>query len=252
MHATSPDRQLGTLHLASAGGAEKAAFYTGMLGMRQTGPNAFGYGPGEVEVSFSEASGVYEPSPQDLYWKIAISVPDLDLAYRQLSEKGIEVSKPRQFRDVGYLAHLSDPEGFQIELIQHVFEGVSKPPIRDADALGGGPCLNLVTLRAAEIDRVHQLCVQQLGMKLICVEPVQEYGFTLYFFALTDEVAPDPDPVAVINRPWTYQRPYTVLEVQHLHGADTVGRQSQGRPGYLGLTTSGLDDAEDLLGLLPL
>ena len=33
-----------------------------------------------------------------------------------------EVSDPTQFYDIGYLCHLTDPDGFSIELLQHTFE----------------------------------------------------------------------------------------------------------------------------------
>ena len=69
-------------------------------------------------------------------------------------------------------------------------------------------------------------------MTLLCIEPVETFGFTLYFFAFTDEIRPDPDPAAVTNRSWTYQRPYTVLEVQHRPESSMVTRSAEGAPGY--------------------
>lgn len=56
-------------------------------------------------------------------------------------------------------------------------------------------------------------------MKLLCVEPVLEYGFTLYFLAYTTEDAPNMANLeAEANREWLYQRPYTTLELQHVAG----------------------------------
>lgn len=36
---------------------------------------------------------------------------DLDATRAELMAKDIEASEPRQFRDIGYLCHLTDPDG---------------------------------------------------------------------------------------------------------------------------------------------
>ena len=46
------------------------------------------------------------------------------------------------------------------------------------------------------------------------------------------------DLTAVENRCWTYQRPYTVLEVQHISGANITAPQDA-RAGYVGVEISG-------------
>merc|ERR1712232_1161579 len=57
-------------------------------------------------------------------------------------------------------------------------------------------------------------------MKLVCVEPVTQHGFDLYFLAFTDEIPPNArDLTAVQNREWCYQREYTTLEIQCSHDA---------------------------------
>ena len=53
-------------------------------------------------------------SAPDRYWKIGIALPDLDYACRGLLAKGVAVSSPKQFVGIGYVAHLTDFERFQI------------------------------------------------------------------------------------------------------------------------------------------
>ena len=78
--------KLECLFLRSVDPAAKAGFYRDILGMTQIGPARFSYGSAEMAIEFEQAiSGPYQPGRSDLYWKVAISVPDLDLAVRQLS-----------------------------------------------------------------------------------------------------------------------------------------------------------------------
>ena len=102
-------------------------FYTSVLGMRQLGAAdspAFGYDEHQCLLEFHEAElRPYAPAPDDLYWKIGITLQNLDSAVEYLASQGWPVSPPRQFRDIGYLCHLQDPEGFQVELLQQGFEG---------------------------------------------------------------------------------------------------------------------------------
>jgi catechol 2,3-dioxygenase-like lactoylglutathione lyase family enzyme len=75
-----------------------------------------------------------------------------------------------------------------------------------------------VTLRVRDLAAAQIWCADQ-GMHLISVQPLDAYGFTLYFYGYTQEKAPEASLTAVANRPWLWQRPYTLLELQHLHGA---------------------------------
>jgi len=206
--------------------------------MRKRADGTIGYADEEAGLLFEAAELPYRPSPQDLYWKIALAVPNLDLAHRQLTEKGIEVQAPRQVGDVAYLAHLQDPEGFTIELLDYWFEGDRPTEVSETQRLGGGPCLNLLTLRAADIGPVDR-SVKALGMAPLSVVPVPRGGFTLYFYAFTDDEPPNADLLAVENRTWVYQRPYTVLEVQHVSGAGRMKRPQIHEAGYAGTLVSG-------------
>ncbi|MCP4070276.1 MAG: hypothetical protein GY742_00875 [Hyphomicrobiales bacterium] len=146
---------------------------------------------------------------------------------------GVKNDGGRQFRDVGYVAHIVDPQGFRIELIQHVFEGEISPRLANPALLGGGPAINLLTLRASEIAPVQELC-EDLGMTQLCVQPVVPYDFTLHFYGFTDERPSNADLQAAENRSWLYQRPHTVLEIQHLHTVDCVGSVATVNAGYAG------------------
>jgi catechol 2,3-dioxygenase-like lactoylglutathione lyase family enzyme len=59
-----------------------------------------------------------------------------------------------------------------------------------------------------------------LGMRLLSVQPVPAREFTLYFLACTDEVPPHADVEHVGNREWLWQRPYSILELQHIWGTE--------------------------------
>jgi len=214
-------------------------FYRDTLGMDDLGDGRIGYNHQETALQFVQADAPYNPQLNDLYWKIALSVPDIDLACAQLEEHGIECTEPTQFRDVGYLAKFTDPEGFTIELIDHWFKGERPMARHDETRLGGGAHLSLVTLRTADIAAVEPEIIA-CGMKPISVQPVDPYGFTLYFYAFTDETPPNPDLSAVENRTWVYRRPYTVLELQHVYAMaeERIALEGQGGFQELAISTS--------------
>jgi len=200
---------------------ELAKFYIQNLGMtfsRKEGHIRLGYAAEEAYLEFRRAQNpiAYTHDANDRYWKIGITLPDIDLAHLQLSAKGVNVTQPRQFKDIGYLCHLTDPEGFQIELLQHSFAG--QPRTSEGDEtlpMGGGARLGQITLRTSDIIAELDYYRDQLGMTLLSIQPVPDYNFDLYFLAFTDEKPPIPDLTAMQNRPWLWQRPYTLLEIQH-------------------------------------
>jgi predicted enzyme related to lactoylglutathione lyase len=206
-------------------------FYTDVLGMDVRADGAVTYGVAEAGIKFEDGAHPYRPTSNDIYWKIALAVPNIELAYEQLTAQGIEVGAPRQFQDVGYLTHFQDPEGFTIELIEHWFKGNRPDTQHDTSRLGGGACLNLLTLRTNDIAPIREEC-RTWGMIPLSVQQVNGYGFTLHFFAFTDETPPNPDLEAVENREWLYQRPYTVLEIQEVHGAGEMTLPDMAAAGY--------------------
>ena len=210
-------------------------FYRSVMGMFTFGNGGLGYSDREMRLIFTQAETPYCPQPSDLYWKIAVSVPNIELAYRQLVSRGAQVSKPHQFRDVGYLAHITDPEGFTVELIEHWFQGDRPRRSVDETLLGGGPHISLLTLRSADIARVEPDLLK-LGMRPLGVQPVEPYGFTRYCYGFTQETPPQPDLTAIENRTWLYRRPYTVLEIQHVHGLDAETHPLKQAGGFAGAT----------------
>lgn len=214
-----------------------AGFYTALLGMKAHKAEdhwRLGYDGADADLLLYPGGQRAGSTRDQRYWKIGICLPNLDLACGQLRAAGVEVSDPHQFFDIGYMAHLTDPEGFQIELLQHHFDGNRPAGAGESGlALGGGAHLGQITLRsnriAAEI--VHY---EAQGMRLMSVQDVPQYGFDLFFLAFSDEALPDPDPRSVSNREWLWQRPYTTLEFQHLPGAGLTDH-----PAYLGLEIAG-------------
>ncbi len=221
-----------TVQLRCQNPKEQLAFYRNVLGMQALDNACVGYGGLEAAIRFLPGTEPYKPKRNDLYWKIALAVPNIELACQQLTDKGVSVGAPRQFRDVGYLAHFQDPEGFTIELIEHAFQGERQAEAPHPSRLGGGAHLNLLTLRAADIAPIEEACAAW-GMTPLSIQPVKPHGFTLYFFAFTDEQPPSSDLTAVENRTWVYRRPYTVLEVQHLHHADQASDGIGAQSGYV-------------------
>lgn len=233
--------KLETLTLRVMNPAQQMRFYCDVLGMRDLGAGRVGYGGAEIALQFVQADSPYQPTGSDLYWKIALSVPDIELACAQLRARGVTVSEPRQFEDVGYLAHFADPEGFAIELIDHVFLGERGAITLDPARLGGGAHLSLVTLRAADMDAVEPTLLGW-GMSKLSVQPLTDYGFTLHFYAFTSEAPPSETLEAVANRTWVYQRPYTVLELQHVAALEVEQTPVGQAAGYGGVRLAGQAD----------
>ncbi|WP_109314294.1 VOC family protein [Pseudovibrio ascidiaceicola] len=223
--------KLDTLRLRVRDVAALKQFYCDVLGMSDQGDGRIGYSAAEVALQFIAAVTPYAPQASDLYWKIAISVPNIELACAQLRAHGVYVTGPQQFRDVGYLAKFTDPEGFVVELIDHWFEG-DRPDLEfDESRLGGGAHLSLVTLRTGDIGAIEP-DILSWGMTPLSAQSVEPFGFTLYFYAFTTERPPNPDLTAIENRTWTYQRPYTVLEIQHVSALERESLPEVGAAGY--------------------
>ncbi len=222
-----------TLRVSDPAGQKR--FYCDVLGMRDRGAGCVGYHEKQVALRFVPAQTPYTPHASDLYWKIAISVPNIELACTQLRKAGVTCSDPRQFEDVGYLAHFSDPEGFAIELIDHAFRGERRNIAGDPNLLGGGASLNLVTLRTADIDAVEPTLLGW-GMRKLSVQPLPSYGFTLYFYAFTKDHPPNDTLTAIANRTWVYRRSYTLLELQHVGALRQETVPPDGAGGFEGLT----------------
>lgn len=197
-------------------------------------PDLLGYERGRCCLEFLPGEAApHQPSKQGLYWKIGVTLRDLDQAVAYLGARGWPVSAPRQFRDIGYMSHLTDPEGFPIELLQQGFEGQAKPT-GSGHPIGGQAILAHLTLRTVDLAATQRLCEETLGMRLLSRQPVGDRGFTLYFYAWSEEALPVPDLEAVENRPWLWARPYALLEVQHLKQANRLSLPDPAAAGFAG------------------
>ncbi len=226
-------KRLSGVRLQVADPGALADFYVHTLGMvaRREGECwRVGYEGGDADLLLFGGGQPNEPARDHRYWKIGICLLNLDLACEQLRAAGVAVSDPQQFFDIGYMAHLTDPEGFAIELLQHDFEGNRAAELGDPQQpLGGGAHVGQITLRSNDI-AAEIMQYEALGMRLMSVQDVSQLGFDLYFLGFSDEALPDPDPRVVANREWLWRRPYSLLEFQHLPSASL-----RDHPAYLGL-----------------
>jgi catechol 2,3-dioxygenase-like lactoylglutathione lyase family enzyme len=231
-----------------------ARFYRAHLGMRAWSEGdaiVLGYDGLDAALELRRAASdkTYAHARSDRYWKIGITLPDVDLAHAQLCDAGISVSDPNQFGDIGYMCHLCDPEGFVIELLQHRFQGNQNKAVGDPkQPLGGGARIGQITLRTNDLDQALAFYRDRLGMRLLSIQPVKKFGFTLYFLALTDERAPQAELTTISNREWLWQRPYTTLELQHFEGKETAfSLPEEGDPGFFGISISDSHHADTSL-----
>ncbi len=231
-----------------------AQFYVEHLGMkahRDGETVVLGYDGVDAVIALQQADAgeSYRHTRTDRYWKIGITLPNVDIAQAQLHKAGIAVSDPNQFGDIGYMCHLHDPEGFPIELLQHRFLGHRDAAAGDPNLpLGGGARIGQITLRTTDIEAALAFYRDRLGMQLMSIQPVAAYGFTLYFLAFTDERPPNADLEAVGNREWLWMRPYTTLELQYLASeSGPLGFPGETAPGFAAIQISGRDHAEQRL-----
>lgn len=182
-----------------------------------------------ASVRFLEAAARPADPPFDTFWKISVFADGVDRLRRSIGLVGIDVSEPTQFLDIGYLCHLNEPGGNEIELLQRTFQP-QQAPLSD-DGLSSIDSLGLITLRVSDIDLALRFFENGLGMRSLATMDVgrgDDWRFGLQFLAWTDDRPPAPDRLdAVENREWLYQRPYTIVELQH--GAPLP--QAAGEPG---------------------
>jgi len=213
-------------------------FYSGMLGLRLVHNDAdtcaFALGPDCARLVFRTAEVTsFESRPNDFYWKIGLTVKDLDAAVAHMRSRGLDVPTPSQFRDIGYMTKVRDPCGFPIELLQQGFAG-NPQPLGPGHPIGTQATFAHITLRVTDLARSTRFFGETLGMRLMSVQPVPERAFCLYFFAWSDEALPHSELEAVANREWLWQRPYTLIELQLLLSPTAAVRK-------VGPTSAGFD-----------
>ena len=189
----------------------------------QKSADGFGYSPDEAHLAFEQGL-VEKPRPDEFYWKIGITVRNLDHAVQFLRSKDIIVPDPIQFQNIGYMTHIADPDGHSIELLQQGFEGNESDP-SSGHPIGAQAILAHITLRIADLDAA-QNWAEKHGLRLMSVQPIAGRAFTLYFYSWSEEPLPHAELEAVENREWLWARPYTILELQHLQSAATAPKKS--------------------------
>ncbi|OLP79695.1 Lactoylglutathione lyase [Symbiodinium microadriaticum] len=239
------------LRIAPARLQATSEFYRNSLGMVQVGDDLAAPNFRELRVPATRSCAVhlvaddtvkvaYSHSKGDLYWKIGLAVDDVQAAAARLG-----VPPGSQFRDIGFLTHMADPAGFCIELLQTTFESSAAEraerltrPVANKATIGQDFVIGQITTRITDPKRSLDFYQRVMGMKLLSVQEVAPYGFTLYFVAYTEDSPPIADLEAVENREWLYQRDYTTLELQH---------RWDYRPGSLRLPA---DDEEGMAGIV--
>ena len=170
-----------------------------------------------ASVRFLEAAAGRADPPFDSFWKISVFADDVDQLRQSINRIGTDVSEPTQFLDIGYLCHLHEPGGNEIELLQRTFQPQRAP--RSDDGLSSIDSLGLITLRVSDIDLALRFFENGLGMRSLATMEVGQGGqwrFGLRFLAWTNDRPPVPNRLdALENREWLYQRPYTIVELQY-------------------------------------
>ncbi|MFT5470609.1 MAG: lactoylglutathione lyase [Verrucomicrobiales bacterium] len=213
--------QLSEIYLDVSDSDRNVEFYVETLGMRLVDENdrsdySLSYESGaKLKLRQRKESARYDPTVQDAYWKIGISIADVDIAREQLLKQNIEVTQPQQFLDIGYLCHFDDPDGYCIELLQHRFESNHRPrPPVESEPLGNKPIIGQVSLNVASIEDSLAFYRDRLGLNLLSRQKVPSRGFTLYFLGDCEEKPPSDDVDAVEIREWLWQLRSTVLELR--------------------------------------
>ncbi len=205
------------------------AFYADLLGMTvehcDADHIAFSFDASQNSLVFQKAEVLDYQVPvrdfgaKDFYWKIGITLKNLDDAVSYLRGRGIPLSDPIQFRDIGYMTKIVDPKGFHIELLQQGFEGNEEEldcdHLTPGHVIAGQAILAHITLRVIDLDAARRYFEGKLGMRLMSIQPVSDIGFCLYFYSWNKEALPNPDLKAVANREWLWRRPYSLIELQH-------------------------------------
>lgn len=174
-----------------------------------------------ASVRFVEARDNVSPAvgPSGPFWKFTVFTDDVVRLRRTILANGVEVSDPVQFGTIGYLCHLREPGGIEIELLQRTFKDRPRPTEERADGLG------LITLRVRDADRSAAFYLEELGLEALsemAVDGGRADPFDLFFYGATEEDPPSRDLAHVDNREWLYQRSFTIIELQHYRRASDL------------------------------
>ena len=146
-----------------------------------------------------------QPSLTEGYWKYSITVPNLTLAREHLMLQGINIGCPFEVKDIAYLCHFTDPDGYCIELIQQHFGGNSHNVLSPSNSFQAClPTFNLSTLRVKQIDESLAFYTK-LGMRLVSRQKVAGRNMHLYFLSFNMESPPSSDIDSLSVREWLWQ-----------------------------------------------
>lgn len=215
--------------------AQSLDFYQRILGMvlvKQTshGSNTIyrlafaGTTQAELELVYHPAAPFTvapQPNRTHGYWKFAISVDDLAQARAQLKAKGVNIGESFNVAGLAYLCHLTDPDGYCIELIQKTLFESAPLAASLAGAKPPSPLFNLSTLRVKSAANSIAF-YQSIGMRLIYTYRSQARGMALFFLISEDDyhaLVEHPAP-QIEEKLWQF--PTTVLELQQLDETDNI------------------------------
>lgn len=184
----------------------------------------FDYQIPKTGICFEECKDFDEKVENAGYWKIGITLEDVDEAVKFINNKTQKKFKlGSQFEKIGFVSHVVDPLGYSIELLQYTFgENFSKPTSVDRCLLNQSkstpPNFGQITIRCKDSKLSCDFYSQVLGMQLVSIQPSINYPFTLYFFAYTNSIPPNSkDLEAIENREWLWKQPFAQIEIQHRH-----------------------------------
>ncbi|XQW84826.1 VOC family protein [Thalassotalea piscium] len=193
-----------------------------------------------------------QPSLTEGYWKYSIAVPNLVLAREHLILQGINIGSPFAVKNIAYLCHFTDPDGYCIELIQHYLTNNNRKILsRSTSFQECQPTFNLSTLRVKQIDKSLAF-YKKLGMSLVSRQKVESRNMHLYFLSFNKESPPSSNIDSVSIREWLWQRPYTLLELQHTDDIESkigFNYRTSTDSGFLGLDIKNLKNlTQDVAG----
>ena len=84
-----------------------------------------------------------------------------------------------------------------------------------------------ITTRITDPAKSLEFYTNVLRMKLLSIQEVTKYRFTLYFLGYTEDIPPNEDDLTdVKNREWLWQRKYTTLELQWRWDSKSLRQES--------------------------
>lgn len=175
-----------------------------------------------------------QPCKTEGYWKFSIAVDDLDATRRCLIEQGVRVGECLAVKGLAYLCHLTDPDGYCIELIQKTLQTT---PVEQRHTATGMASLNLSSLRVKHAQRSIDF-YRGIGMKLAYSYRSEPMQMELFFLVSTADVAILERPSDRLIEEQLWQFPHTILELQQRDGTkDNADFSYRVTPdnGFLGL-----------------